>query len=126
MARRQGQPRNLGGLLSPSEELGTAVRGKRASAGTGEFGVPQYERRSGGTDPRGPAEQRAAPGGVGTTRRNEGRDTELTNHLNETRAGSRTGEDDEGEAPDDAGPSHRCGLAARGIPEDAEGRSHGR
>jgi hypothetical protein len=86
------------GLPSPSEELGTAVRGKRASAGAGEVGVPQYERGSGGTDPRDPAEQRAAPGGVGTTQGNDGRDTELTHPLNETRVGSRTGKEDEGEA----------------------------
>src|SRR5918996_3411976 len=61
-ARRQGLPRNLGGLPSPSEELGTAVPGKRAPPGAGEVGVPPYERGSGGTDPRDPAEQRAAPG----------------------------------------------------------------
>ena len=64
------------------------IGNERSSQSEGGRGGEKSERRSmsdeaGEPVPRDPAEQRAAPG-VGAERGNDGRDDELTNHLNET------------------------------------------
>ena len=55
--QKPGRSRRLRG----SKPRNCRAECKRAEQGRREVGAPQYERGSGGTDPRDPAEQRAAP-----------------------------------------------------------------
>ena len=122
---RKGCPGTWEILSPPPARAERAARGNEHARG-GE----KSERRSrsdeaGEPTRRDPAEQRAAPG-VGTDRRNDGRDTELANCLNETRADSETGEEHAGRGADHARSPHRHRLAARGAPPHAQGRCRGR
>src|ERR1700730_15457534 len=59
----EGFPRNLGDRDACSAKLpwNRGAERKRAKRGRWEVGAPQYEQGRGGTAPRDPAEQRAAP-----------------------------------------------------------------
>jgi hypothetical protein len=106
----QGSPRNQGDLaLSGKPELRSGAT-KPSEAGRREVGVPQYERGSWGTDPRDPAEQRAAPGS-GTVGRKDERDIELTNCLNEIAADSEAGGRDAQRGTHHVVAPHRPGVA---------------
>src|SRR5215468_3780856 len=88
-----------------SEHLVVPVkRGNRLEGPRRGKGVPRY-----GTD-----------GGT------EDGDTELHDHLHETRSDSEAGEGETGRGSDHAGASHRRRLAARSLPAHAQGRRDGR
>ncbi len=59
----------------------------------------------------------------GTVGGKDGRDSELTNHLDETSTDSGSGAASSRAGVHDARPSHRHRLAARGVPTHAQGRS---
>lgn len=70
-------------LLSPGRKANREAEREASDAEEQEVGVPQYELKSRRTIPREPAEQRAAPE-QRTEREKDERDTELSEHLNET------------------------------------------
>src|SRR5580704_17096964 len=109
--------RNLGDPAF-SGAAGTAEQARASKAGELEVGVPQYERRRGGTEPREPAEQRAAPGHGTVGGKDEG-EIELQHRLNETRTASEAGTAYARQTAHDAGASHRPVMAARGVPTHA-------
>ena len=64
--------------------------------------------------------------GVAGTRSRQGercREIQLRERLNETVSDSGSGEEDAGDGVHDLGPPHRLGVAVRGVPSHAEGRS---
>ena len=89
-----GLPRNLGALVASVRRIAAVPPSEGNEArwdGRRGVGAPQYERRNGGTDPRDPVEQRAAPG-HGTVGGKDDGDIELHHCLNATRTDSEAGE----------------------------------
>ena len=95
----------------------------RVAAGSRSAAVGAMKQ---GNQPEGTLWSKGRRREYGTERRNDGRDFELANCLNETRTDSETGEEQAGRGAHHARSPHRHGLAARGVPPNAQGRRRGR